>query len=158
MPVAIRPARAGDADAVAAIAQEVHAIHVAALPHIFQPATATVATPADMARLAAQPGQLLLVAVDADTVVGYAHAEAQATPDTSYKRAAARLHVHAMAVTAAHRGRGVGQALLAAVRAEAAVRGMDGVSLEVYAFNDAARAFYEREGFVVERARMVCDA
>ena len=33
-----------------------------------------------------------------------------------------------------------------------------GLSLEVYAFNDAARAFYERAGFVAERTRMVSDA
>jgi GNAT superfamily N-acetyltransferase len=155
MAVVIRAAVADDAAAVAALVQEVHALHAVALPHVFQPPTAAVATPADMARLAAQPGQLLLVALHDGAIVGYAHAEVRETPDTPYKRAAARLHVHAMAVTAAHRGRGVGQALLAAVRAEAAARGMDGVSLEVYAFNDAARAFYEREGFVAERARLV---
>jgi ribosomal protein S18 acetylase RimI-like enzyme len=158
MTITIRPALVADAPAVAALAQETHAIHAAALPQVFQPATATVATPDDMARLAERPGHLLLVAVDGEAVVGYAHAEVQETPDTPYKRAAARLHVHAMGVTAAHRGHGVGRALLAAVRAEAASRGMDGVSLEVYAFNDAARAFYERLGFAPERTRLVADA
>jgi ribosomal protein S18 acetylase RimI-like enzyme len=158
MPLAIRPARADDAPALSALAQETHAVHAAALPHVFQPATAIVATPDDMARLAERAGHLLLVAVEDDAVVGYAHAEVQATADTPYKRAAARLHVHAMGVTAARRGGGVGRALLDAVRREAAARGMDGLSLEVYAFNDAARAFYERAGFVAERTRMVRDA
>jgi len=60
-----------------------------------------------------------------------------------------------MGVAEQHRGRGVGHALLAAVRAIAASRALDGVSLEVYAFNAAARAFYEREGFVGQRERMV---
>lgn len=163
MPVTIRPGTPDDAAAVAALAQETHAVHAAALPHVFQPATASVATADDMAHLAQREGHLLLVAVDGDAVVGdavvgYAHAEVQETPDTPYKRASARLHVHGMGVTAAHRGRGVGRALLAAVRAEADGRGLDGVSLEVYAFNDSARALYEREGFVAERVRMVRDA
>lgn len=60
-------------------------------------------------------------------------------------------HLHAMGVAAAHRGREAGGALLRAVREAAAARGLAGVSLEVYAFNAAARAFYERAGFVPPR-------
>lgn len=151
----VRPADARDAAAIAAIAQEVHALHAAALPDVFQPPTPAVATPAEMAALAARAGHLLLVATDGDAIVGYAHAEEQVAPATPMKRAAALLHVHAMGVAGAHRGRGVGHALLGAMHAAAAARGLDGLSLEVYAFNAAARAFYEREGFVGQRERMV---
>ena len=49
----------------------------------------------------------------------------------------------------------MGHALLAALHDLAAARGLDGLSLEVYAFNAAARAFYAREGFVGQRERMV---
>ncbi len=150
----VRPATAADAAAVAAIAREVHALHAAALPHVFQPPAPSVATPDEMAALLGRPDTLLLVATEADTIVGYAHAEVQAAPATPIKRAAALLHVHAMGVAGAHRGRGVGHALLAAIRAAATARGCEGVSLEVYAFNAAARAFYEREGFVGVRERM----
>ena len=151
----VRPAAAPDAAAVAAIAREVHALHAAALPDVFQPPGPTTATAEEMAALLTRPGQLLLVATIDAAVVGYAHAEEQVAPATPIKRAAALLHVHAMGVSAAHRGRGVGHALLAAVRELAAARDYDGVSLEVYAFNAAARAFYEREGFVGQRERMV---
>ncbi|GLC28551.1 GNAT family N-acetyltransferase [Roseisolibacter agri] len=151
----VRPAAPADCAAVAAIALEVHALHHAAHPDLFQPPSPAVATAESMAHLLAQPGHLLLVAVDdADAVVGYAHAETQVTPASPYKRAAALLHVHAMAVAGSHRGRGIGHALLAAVREAATARGCDGVSLEVYAFNAAARAFYEREGFLGLRERM----
>jgi ribosomal protein S18 acetylase RimI-like enzyme len=153
--IEVRPAAAAHAEAVAAIACEVHALHAQALPHVFQPPETPVVTPADMARLAASAGQLLLVAVADGTVAGYVHAEPQVTPPSPYKRAGALLHVHAMGVGAAHRGRGVGRALLRALRAAAAERGLDGVSLEVYAFNAAARAFYAREGFTSERERLV---
>lgn len=151
----VRPADARDAAAVAAIAREVHALHAAALPDVFQPPGASVATADEMAALLSRPGQLLLVATDGGAVVGYAHAEEQRAPATPIKRAAALLHVHAMGVAGAHRGRGVGHALLAALHELAAARGVEGLSLEVYAFNGTARAFYEREGFVGHRERMV---
>ena len=151
----VRPADARDAAAVAAIARSVHALHAAALPDTFQPPAESVATAEEMVALLARPDHLLLVATDGDAVVGYAHAEEQRAPATPIKRAAALLHVHAMGVAERHRGRGVGHALLAALHDLAAARGLDGLSLEVYAFNAAARAFYEREGFVGQRERMV---
>lgn len=154
----VRPAEPRDAPAIAALVQEMHAFHAAALPELFQPPEATVMTPADVVRLTARPGFLLLVAVQEGSVVGYAHAEVQEEPATAYKRASALLHLHAMGVTASRRGGGVGRALLAAVREAAAARGLAGVSLEVYAFNTAARAFYAREGFAPLRERLVAPA
>ena len=102
-----------------------------------------------------QTNHLLLVAVDRGEVVGYAHAELQSGPATAYKLANPQLHVHAIGVAASRRRRGAGSVLVAALRAEARERGVSELSLEVYAFNEAARRFYEREGFVRLRERMV---
>ena len=152
--VDVRRAQQADGAAIAAIAQEVHTMHAGALPEVFQPPGAAVATAADFARLAGAAGHLLLVALDGEGIVGYAHAEIQRHDATSYKRSSARLHVHAMGVASARRDRGIGAALLAALRAEARRESLDGLSLEVYAFNEAARRFYERAGFAEERTRM----
>lgn len=154
-PVDVRPALAADAAVVAALMQEAHAVHAAALPDVFQPPTSLVATPRDVTDLLADPGRLLFVAVLAGRVVGYAHAEVQATAATPYKRPSALLYLHAMGVAAADRGRGAGRALLDAVRDAAVARGLHGVALDVYAFNAAARALYAREGFVPLRERLV---
>jgi diamine N-acetyltransferase len=153
--IEVRLAESRDFPAVASLVQEVHALHALALPDVFQPPTTTVATAADLERLASRPGHLLLVAVRAGVAVGYAHAEVQEEPESAYKRGSTVLHVHAMGVTEAKRGRGVGRALLDAVRGAAAARGIERVSLEVYAFNTAARAFYARQGFVTLRERLV---
>lgn len=83
-----------------------------------------------------------------DDVVGYAHAEVRNAAATIYKKPQSALHVVAMVVAASHSGRGVGQALLGALQDEAASRGVRELSLEVYAFNTAARAFYEKAGFM----------
>jgi ribosomal protein S18 acetylase RimI-like enzyme len=47
----------------------------------------------------------------------------------------------------AHRGRGIGSLLLAALYQEAAERGYRSIRLDVVATNTRARALYERHGF-----------
>ena len=149
--IEVRRATPADAPALATLVQEAHVFHAAALPTVFQPADGVVLTAAEAAAALAADGQLWFVALDAERVVGYAHAERQLTPASRYKRPQARLHVHAMGVTETARGRGAGRALLRAVRAEAAARGLAEVTLEVYAFNAAARALYLGEGFTPVR-------
>nr|WP_315228152.1 GNAT family N-acetyltransferase [uncultured Albidiferax sp.] len=58
------------------------------------------------------------------------------------------LNIHDMAVHPAHRGRGVGQALLAAVQQHALERGCCKLTLEVLTGNAQAQASYARFGFV----------
>lgn len=59
-----------------------------------------------------------------------------------------RLLMDGIAVAPEARGGGAGRALLAALAAEAADRGMTCVRLDVIDKNPRARALYEREGFV----------
>ena len=158
VPIEVRRATPADAPALAALVQEAHAVHAAALPTVFQPADRVVLTAAEAVAALAADGQLWLVAVEAGRAVGYAHAELQVTAATRYKQAQARLHVHAMGVAAPSRGRGAGRALLRAVRAEASARGVAEVTLEVYAFNAAARALYGGEGFTPVRELLAWSA
>lgn len=58
------------------------------------------------------------------------------------------IYIHVMAVDEAHRHQGIGRQLLDHIRSYAAENGFDGVELQVAAGNDAARAMYERYGFV----------
>lgn len=57
------------------------------------------------------------------------------------------LNIHDMAVHPAHRGRGVGQALLAAVEQHARQMGCCKLTLEVLSGNATAQASYQRFGF-----------
>lgn len=57
------------------------------------------------------------------------------------------LNIHDMAVHPAHRGRGVGQALLAAVEQHARHLGCCKLTLEVLSGNAVAQASYQRFGF-----------
>jgi ribosomal protein S18 acetylase RimI-like enzyme len=60
-----------------------------------------------------------------------------------------------MAVEPSSRGKGIGRALLAAAEDEARRRGLPYISLMVTEDNAAARAIYERAGYVTER-RLLC--
>lgn len=154
----VRPAVAADAPAVAALVREVHALHAAAHPALFQPADAAPLTPADVARLIERAGPLFLVAEHEGAFAGHARAELLEEPASPYKRASRMLHVHEMGVVPAHRRHGVGRALLEAVHAHAVALAAQGVSLDVYGFNAAARAFYARAGFTTLRERLVAPA
>ena len=57
------------------------------------------------------------------------------------------LNIHDLAVHPAHRGQGVGQALLAAVAQHAQAQGCCKLTLEVLTGNAAAMASYSRFGF-----------
>ena len=55
-----------------------------------------------------------------------------------------------MGVVAAHRGRGIGEALIRAALEKARAKGLTRVELAVRAGNTPARALYEKLGFVLE--------
>lgn len=153
--IAVRRAVAGDAPAIIAISNEVHAMHASALPDVFQPPNDSVLTPEDVELRLDDPSRTMLVATAGDLVLGYLEAQEQATLPTPIKRGSIELHVHQLAVAAVHRGRGAGRILLQAARDVAASRGISTLSLTVYAFNALAKKFYEREGFVTLRESMV---
>lgn len=58
-----------------------------------------------------------------------------------------------MGVLPEHRGRGLGKRLAAEAILRAWDQGLEKIELQVYASNQAARALYERLGFVVEGVR-----
>lgn len=151
----VRPARPADAPDVAALSRLTHALHAAALPHVFQPPDGEVVRAADVERLLAAPERLVLVATEDGAFAGYAHAEIEHVAPTAIKRADRVLHVHELAVRPERRRRGVARALLGALRAAAAERALATLSLDVYAFNAEARALYEAAGFAPLRTRLV---
>lgn len=64
-------------------------------------------------------------------------------------------YVAVLAVTSAAEGHGVGRALMAAAERWARERGLSRLSLEVFAGNRRARAFYAKLGFEEDSMRLV---
>src|SRR5512133_3521232 len=87
-------------------------------------------------------GDRVVVAELDGAVVGLAHL--QVTPAIERDRPAAKLG--ALVVDEAHRGRGIGRALMEAIEAEARRRGCELLFLTTAERRDDAHAFYERVG------------
>jgi GNAT superfamily N-acetyltransferase len=126
----IRDARAADAAAIALL-----------LTQLGYPSDAD-AVEERLDRLRVVGDRVVVAQVDSE-VVGLAHL--QVTPALERERPAGK--VGALVVDEAHRGRGVGRALVAAVEHEARLRGCELLFLTTSEGRDDAHAFYEQVGF-----------
>jgi ribosomal protein S18 acetylase RimI-like enzyme len=155
VPTTVRRAIVADAALLSALNAEVQAIHAAALPGWFKPPEAQAFPPAAAVALLGNPYNLVLIAEIGAEPVGYVYASLTRHAETPWRYAYDMVYVHQIGVRAAHRRRGVGTALLAAVRAEAASRNVALLGLDVWSFNAEARAFFQRQGFAPYNERMV---
>ena len=127
MAVEIRDARPGDADAIAGL-----------LAQLGYPTDA-----ASAARRLERLGDDRLVVAESDgSVTGLA--QLHVSPSLEYDRPAAKLA--ALVVDSAHRGHGVGRALVAAIEAEARTRGCELLYVTTAERRADAHDFYERLG------------
>jgi len=94
--------------------------------------------------LAQRPHYLGLLAFEGDRPVGLVNC----FEGVSTFKARPLLNIHDIAVTASHRGRGIGGRLLAEVEAIARARGCCKLTLEALEGNTGAIALYRRVGFV----------
>jgi ribosomal protein S18 acetylase RimI-like enzyme len=104
--------------------------------------------------LLAEPANLIFIAEVDSVSAGYAYAEHISRPESSSQYAYEMIYLHHISVRPAHRRRGLGCALIDALRAAADERGIDLLALDVWSFNDEARAFFTRSGFTSYNERL----
>jgi GNAT superfamily N-acetyltransferase len=126
---------------------DVQAIHWSALPWRFKPPSPETFPPTAAAALLAEPNNLVFIAEVDSLPVGYAYAEVIHRPETSFHYAYDMVFLHHISVRPTHRKRGLGRALMGAVRSAASERGISLLALDVWTFNDEARLFFRRQGF-----------
>src|SRR5215831_9784229 len=154
MTVTVRRATSADAELLSALNAEVQDMHAAALPWWFKSPGPAAFPPAAATALVDNPNNLVLVAEIASDAVGYVYASVARHAETPWRHAYEMIYVHQIGVRAAHRRRGVGAALIAAVRAEAASRNVALLGLDVWSFNADARAFFQSQGFAPYNERL----
>jgi GNAT superfamily N-acetyltransferase len=96
-----------------------------------------------------QPDQIVYVAVDRNDIIGVVHA-AEQTHFTGQVDA----YVGELVTASGKERRGVGRALMQAVEAWAAARGLSHLTLHTGAANHSARAFYAALGYLEEDVRL----
>ena len=144
---AVRVAHAGDAGPLAALAERTFRATFA--PHnrdenVALHCARTYGAAIQAAEIA-EPGRTTVVADLAGTLVGYAQLRWGSPPSCVVATRAAE--IQRIYVDAPWHGRGVAQALMAAMLGHARAGGADRVWLGVWEHNPRARTFYRRWGF-----------
>lgn len=147
--ITIRDMLPEELDRVAALHDQIHALHVNGRPDIFVPACED--STGLMNWHAQQPNRRVLVAVREGTVLGYAVVACISRPGGPYTLPRRFLHVEEICVDEAHRHCGAGKALMEFIYQAARENGYPRVELDVWAFNNDAQAFYQAMGMKTYR-------
>jgi ribosomal protein S18 acetylase RimI-like enzyme len=150
----VRRATVEDAAALSALNAHVQELHEAAVPQFFKPAsTTTFPVKLVVELLEYRPNVFFLAELDGRPA-GYLWAVVRRRPATESTYSQDAVHVEQMGVAPEFRGRGCGQQLMDAARELARSLEIHTVTLDVWRFNEAARRFYERQGFTGYYERM----
>jgi ribosomal protein S18 acetylase RimI-like enzyme len=95
-------------------------------------------------------GGTLFLAVEGEALVGFAICEREEGGSPTWAWPPDFLAIVDLVVLPDYRGRGIGEALLNAVEAEARTRGVAALDVNAAAPNELARRFYERNGYTVD--------
>ena len=153
MTILTRRASRADAALISILNADVQTIHADALPGLFKPPSPGSFT-AEADALLANSDNLLFLAFFDHEPAGYAYAQVIRRQATTLTYAAETVYLHHISVLSKYRRRGVGSALLNAVQASGVELGITLLMLDVWTFNEGARAFFWRHGFQQDVERL----
>ena len=146
--ITIRDLQRADYDAYRPLMQALHSIHVSARPDLFRD-TAFITSRERYETLLSDEDVLLLGAFQNGALIGFAAAELQ---HRSMMMNITSLSVTDLFVTEDARRRGAAACLLCELQARAKHAGAVRCDIMVWQFNTEAIAFYEAQGFTVQRS------
>ncbi|QKF99146.1 GNAT family N-acetyltransferase [Aeromonas hydrophila] len=141
----IRKAREQDIDAILELNRQIGEIHFAQAPQVFCPPS-----PEERAFLLAAivaEGRLFCVAEQEGAVAGFLTARIDINETIPFLSKEPICRIGTLVVDEGHRSRGIGKALIAHCDEWGKAQGASQLRLEVMAFNERAKALYERLGF-----------
>ena len=148
MPFTIRFAKAGDEAAIAALLEKIYEQHAAGRPDLFGGGRSKY-TAEDVLKLFDKQDAPIFVVADAnDRVIGYAFCVIKEFTSPAYYKT---LYLDDLNVDSSARRLGVGTALIDACRKYGKENGCYNLTLNVWAFNEGAMRFYEKNGFTAQR-------
>lgn len=150
----VRFASLDDVSALAHLTSTVQALHAQAVPDIFK-APDIGALAADFrVRILTNP-QIRVLVVDIDgELVGCAVVQFMERPENAYTYARRWLHIDQIGVKPSRQRQGLGQMLLEAAAALARSEGINRVTLDTWAFNRQAQAFFRKNDFEIFNYRL----
>ena len=152
--ITIRKAGLDELPRIADLKRQIHDVHVNGRPDLFTPYSSLDA----FADHSAAKGCSLLLAEQADEVVGYVMLQFVHRPASPYMKDRKFVHVEEFCVDENHQRMGIGMKLMEALKAMACEQGYPRIELDVWDFNQGARQFYEAAGMKPFRTFMEMDA
>jgi ribosomal protein S18 acetylase RimI-like enzyme len=152
----IRPATPLDLEALVSLNHHVQSLHAAAHPALFRGNAPHEETIAAFRKMIEDPAALWLLA-ETNQPAGYLYAQFHDRPQTWFRPAHRICNISHVAVHPSHRRLGIARQLVAALIVEADARGFGRIELDVWSFNQEARATFDRLGFEVFNERRVLD-
>lgn len=149
----VRFARKEDYEAINALRAPVCALHSNGYPALFKPVFAKDHQERVL-KMMEDPEQDVLVAEENGQLLGFAMVEYIKREETNSIYAVHEAHIVEIGADETSQGKGIGTALIQAVKDAAKVRGCRSVQLDVWEFNKSALRFYEKLGFVTLRRKM----
>jgi len=146
--VIYREATLDDLSAICALGEQVNAIHHAAWPHIFAPSGEPDRDSEVWAKGIAVEAATTFLADDQGKVLGFVSV-AFIDETNSLLQPVRYAKINSISVAARNRGQGIGRELMAQAEAWAVRHGATDVRLNVWAFNESARAMYQELGYEV---------
>jgi GNAT superfamily N-acetyltransferase len=146
MDIVVRRAGKPDAKSISRLNADIQSVHAAAFPDLFKPPSVDSQPPATITDLIRMPENVFFLAELEGEPVGYAYAEVIRRPETPWRLAQDMVYLHHISVRPAHRRKGIGEALLRAVRAAGEDHGITLLATDVWTFNEPARRFFARQG------------
>ncbi len=143
--IAIRRGTTSDAALVVSLNREVQDLHAEAHPWFFKHDASFVESEASA--LLSREDALVFIAEREGDAIGYAYAHEMHFPENPFRYAYSALLLEHIGERTSARGEGAGGALVRAVIDCAKAKGIGLVLLDVWAFNESARVFFEKAGF-----------
>lgn len=154
--IIVRPLTMADFAAVNVLFKQIDEQHYHALPGVFKRVGNPPRPHEHIEQLIADENRLCVVAVIDGEVVGSMLCRLADT-ESFVHQAMPYVHISEIVVAESHFGRGVAQALMTTAKQWAHEKNASKLDLNVYAFNQRAIRFYEKEGFYVHKLTMRCD-
>ena len=153
MEVVVRKARREELERVNELRKAVNDLHVQGRPAHFKPGFGPELQGCIYDQFESDRFDILVALVGGE-VAGFVTLQYIHRPEGPYTLPLDFCRVEEFGVDAGFRRRGVGTALVDHMKKEAAAHGLSRIDLDVWAFNDSAKAFYDAAGFTAYRTYM----
>jgi len=148
VPCSTRTANIDDIVHVARLNQAIQQLHVEIAPDIFRDGIAIDEYQEFWRDVLGDDTNIVLVAQEDSTIVGYLWAQVQVRPQSVFTYARQRLYVHHVGIDLSHQHIGLGSRLLAQAEAIAIERDLKTVIIDCLAANSVAQGFYTKGGYM----------